>query len=187
MKQEIAVIVVAVIETIKSEICTKNINFFDFIMQVNFWEKFRISINDANFLHHLIEFAVKYKKNILKILSRCLCDSASQWLKNQLKFISLNDFKIIMTKIFSELVANFDSIIINFSSRFYICSECDIQFSSTSRFLTYTQKNCFKSFTCKHCEKIFALNNKLHEHVRLRHDKKMFDKTSKCDEHALSK
>ena len=84
-----------------------------------------------------------------------------------------------MTKIFSELVANFDSIIINFSSRFHICSECDVQFSSISRFLVHTQKSCFKNFTCKHCEKTFASHNKFHEHVRLRHDKKMFDKTLK--------
>ena len=82
-----------------------------------------------------------------------------------------------MTKIFSEFVVNFDSIIINLSPRFYICSECDAQFSSISRFLAHTQKNCFKNFTCKHCEKTFASHNKLHKHVRLRHDKKMSDKT----------
>ena len=84
---------------------------------------------------------------------------------------------MIMTKIFSEFVANFDSIIINSSSRFHICSECDVQFSSISRFLTHTQKNCFKFFTCKHCEKHFTSNNKLHMHIRLHYIK--FDKTLK--------
>ena len=56
-----------VIEIIKQEIINfKNINFFDFIMQINLWKKFRISINNASFLYHLIEFVVKYKKkNIL--------------------------------------------------------------------------------------------------------------------------
>ena len=98
-------------------------------------------------------------------------------IKNQLKFISLNDFEIIMTKIFFEFVVNFDSIIINFSSRFHIYFECDIQFSSISRFLFYTQKNCNKVYTCKHCEKIFTSNNKLHMHVRLHYIK--FDKTLK--------
>ena len=170
-----------VIETIKSEIINfKNINFFDFTKQVNLWEKFRISVNSASFLYHLIEFAVKYKeKNILKVFSRCLRDFALQWLKNQLKFILLNDFKLIITKIFSfiEFVANLDSIIINFSSRFHICSECDIQFSSISQLLIYAQKNCFNIFTYKHCEKKFTSNNKFHKHVRLH--KKMFDKTLK--------
>ena len=84
-----------------------------------------------------------------------------------------------MTKIFSsaEFVVNFDSIIINFSSqrRYHICLECDAQFSSTSRFLTHTQKNCSKSFTCKHCKKTFASNNKFHEHVRLHHIKKSYN------------
>ena len=168
MKQEIAVVVVAVIEAIKSEICVKDIDFFDSTMQMNFWKKFRISTFSASFLQHLIEIVVNYReKSVIKILSQCLRDSALQWLKNQFKFISLNDFKIVMTKIFFEFVVNFDSIIINSSSRFHI--------SSTSRLLAHTQKNCFKSFTCKHCEKIFTSNNKLHMHVRVHHIKS--DKT----------
>ena len=80
-----------------------------------------------------------------------------------------------MTKIFSELVVNFDSIIINFSSRFHICFECDVQFSLISRLLIHTQKNCFKNFTCKHCEKTFASNNKFHEHVRLHYIRKNYN------------
>ena len=188
MKQEVVVaektVEQAVIETIKSEIINlKKIDFLDFIMQVDLWKKFRISINSASFLYHLIEFAVKYKKkSILKILFRCLRDSALQWLKNQLKFTSLNDFKLVITKIFSfvEFVANFDQVIINSSSRFHRCFECDVEFSSTSRLLTHTQKNCFKNFTCKHCEKIFASNNKFHEHVRLYHIRKSYsNKTSR--------
>ena len=38
-------------------------------------------------------------------------------------------------------------------------------------------KNCFKFFTCKHCERIFTSNNKLHIHIRLHYIK--FNKTSK--------
>ena len=70
-----------IIETIKSEIIDfKNINFFDFTMQVNLWEKFHISINSASFLYHLIEFVVKYKKkNLLKLFFQCLRDSALLW------------------------------------------------------------------------------------------------------------
>ena len=170
-----------VIETIKSEIINfMNINFFDFIMQINFWDEFNISINIANFLHHLIETIVKYqKKDITRFFSQCLRDFALQWLKNQLKFISLNDFKTIITKknSFSSISeVSLDQTIIDFSSqKYHRCLECDVQFSSTSRFLTHTQKNCFKSFTCKHCEKTFASNNKFHEYVRLHHIKKNYN------------
>ena len=81
-----------------------------------------------------------------------------------------------MTKFFSFVFEiNFDSIIINFLSRFHICSKCAAQFSSTSRFLAHTQKNNFKNFTCKHCEKIFTSNNKFHEHVRLHYIKKNYN------------
>ena len=52
---------VAAIEAIKSEICVKNINFFDFTMFLNLLE-LRISIINASFLHHLIEIAVNYQK-----------------------------------------------------------------------------------------------------------------------------
>ena len=80
-----------------------------------------------------------------------------------------------MTKIFSsaEFIVNFDSIIINSSSqrRYYICFECAVQFSLTSRLLVHVKKNCFKIFTCKHCEKIMTSNNKFHEHVRLHYNK----------------
>ena len=173
MKQEI---VVVVIEAIESKICVKNINFFDSTMQIDFWNEFRISVFSASFLQHLIEIAVNYReKSVIKILFQCFRDSALQWLKNQLKFISLNDFKIVMTKIFSELVANLDSIIIDSSSqKYHRCFECDVQFSSTSRLLAHTQKNCSKSFTCKHCEKVMISNNKLHKHVRLHHIKKSY-------------
>ena len=130
-------------------------------------------------MYHLIDAIVMYKENnILKFFFQCFRDFALQWFKSQfIKFTSLNDFKLIITKKFSfvEFVANFDQIIINSSSRFHRYFECDAEFSSTSRFLTHTQKNCSKNFTCKHCEKIFALNNKFHEHVRLHYIKKSYN------------
>ena len=177
MKQEIVSVVVVVIEAIKSEVCVKHIEFFDFTMFLNLLE-FHISVNSANFLRHLIEIAVNYqKKSVIKILFQCLRDFALQWFKHQFKFTSLNDFKIIITKIFSvasfEFVFNFDQTIIDLSSqKYHTCFQCSVQFSSTSRFLIHVQKNfCFKIFTCKHCEKIMTSNNKLHEHVRLHHNK----------------
>ena len=166
---------VAVIDAVKSEICVKNIKFFDFTMFLNLLD-FQLSVNSACFLHHLIEIVVNYqKKSVLKILFQCLRDSALTWFKYQFQFISLNEFKTIIAKIFSsiELVVNFDRAIIDSSSqkyqRYHICFNCFAQFSSTSRFLIHAQKSCFKIFTCKFCEKIMTSNNKLHEHVRLHH------------------
>ena len=100
-KEEIIAAVV-VIEAAKSKIIVKNIDFFDFIMQLNLWKKFRISVFNASFLQNLIEIAVNYReKNVIKTLFQCFRDSALQWLKSQfIKFISLNDFKTIITKIF---------------------------------------------------------------------------------------
>ena len=73
----IVVVVKKIIEAAKSDVCFKDIDFFDFTMQTDFWEKFRISINIASFLHHLIETIVKYReKNITKFFFQCLRDSA---------------------------------------------------------------------------------------------------------------
>ena len=166
-----------IVEAAKSKIIVKNINFFDFTMQINLWKKFHISINNASFLYHLIEFAVKYKKkNLLKFLFQCFRDSALQWLKNQfIKFTSLSDFTTIITKIFSFSLIfeiNFNQTIIDFSPQnYHRCLECAAQFSSTSRFLTHAQKNYSKIFTCKHCEETMTSNNKFHEHVRLHYNK----------------
>ena len=179
MKQEAAA---AAIEAIKPEACAKDIGFFDPTMQIDLWEEFRISAFSASFLQHLAEIAANYrKKSVIKILSQCLRGSALQWLKDQLKFISLNDFKTAIAKVFSPSPASEaspDQAIINSSpQKYHRCPECDAQFSSTLRLLAHTQKDCSKSFTCKHCEKAFASNNKLHEHVRLHHIRKSYNKT----------
>ena len=167
--------VAVVIEAVKSETCVKNIDFFDFIMMINLSE-LQLSASSASFFQRLREQAVKYQKNsVLKALQTSLRDSALVWFKDQIKFTSLNNFKTTLTKTFLSLEIKFNSIIINSSSRFHICLECTTQFSSISRFLAHAQKSCNKIFTCKHCELVFNSNNKLHEHVRLHHDKKSYD------------
>ena len=177
---------VDVIKAVKSEICVKNLDFLDSIMQVNLWKNFRISVNSASFLHHMIEFVVNYQeKSVLKALKTSLRDSALTWFKDQLKFISLNDFKTIIAKIFSFssiFEASLDQTIINsssLSSQYHRCSQCFMKFSSTSRFLNHTQKNDCNKITCKLCEAVFTSNNKLHKHVRLHHNQKAvtFSKT----------
>ena len=174
MKKEImGAAAAAAIEAAKLDACSKNIDFFDPTMQIDLWEEFRISANSASFLYHLTESAVKYrKKSILKVLSRCLRGSALTWLKTQ-AFTSLNDFKKTFAAAFPpplEPASSPDRAIIGLSpQKYHNCPKCSVQCSSILRLLAHTQRDCSKSFTCKHCEKAFASNNKLHEHVRLHH------------------
>ena len=169
MKQEVVVVEKTAKQAVKSETCVKNIDFFDSIMMMNLSE-LHLSVNCASFLQNLNEQAVKYQESsVLKTLQTSLRDSALVWFKDQLKFISLNNFKTALTKTFSSLEIKSNSIIINSSSRYHICLECTTQFSSISRLLAHAQKSCTKFITCKHCELIFSSNNKLHEHVRLHH------------------
>ena len=78
VKQKIVVAAAIVIEIVKSEICVKNINFFDFTMLLNLLE-FCISVISADFLHHLIEIVVNYQKNsVLKTLRISFRDFALQ-------------------------------------------------------------------------------------------------------------
>ena len=171
------------IETSKFEICVKNINFFDFILMLNLFEfhLFNISIN---FVQEIDAMIVKYQiKSVLIVLIKCLRDSTYIWFKTQLDFISLNNFKqaLIVAFSFSTFFETFttslDTTMSHSSSSYNICFECFVLFSSISQFLTHTQKNCFK-ITCKHCEKIFNSNNKLHKHVRLKHARKSINSTT---------
>ena len=158
------------IETSKFEVCVNDIKFFDSIMQLNLLEFHLFNIS-VNFLQDLD--VAKYKEqSILTILVKCLRDSTYKWLKTQLDFTSLNVFKQALATIFSSsqtISIEFSKSTLHSSSQYHTCSQCFAKFSFISRLLQHTQKNnCFKA-TCKHCEKIFSSNNKLHEHVRLKH------------------
>ena len=161
------------IEAFKLEICVNDIEFFDFIMQLNLFEFHLFNIN-VNFLQNLD--ATKYKKQSkLTILIKCLRDSTYKWFKTQLDFISLNVFKQALIVIFSfsqAISIEFSKSTLHSSSQYHICSQCFAKFSFISRLLQHAQKNNDFKATCKHCEKIFNSNNKLHEHVRLKHARK---------------
>ena len=79
MKQEAVVVEEtakqAVMKAVKSETCSKDIDFFDFTMMMNLSE-LHLSVNCASFLQILDEQAVKYQKsNVLKALQTSLRDS----------------------------------------------------------------------------------------------------------------
>ena len=158
-------------KTSKSKIIVININFFNFIMQLNFLEFHLFNIS-VNFLQNL-DVAQYKKQSVLDALIKCLRDSTHAWFKAQ-TFTSLHNFKVALANAFSSSTSfetsttSFDSILSHSSSQYHICFECNAQFSSISRLLQHAQKNCFK-LVCKHCEKDFDSNNKLHEHVRLKH------------------
>ena len=80
MKQEAVVVEKTVkqvvMKAVKSETCSKDINFFDSIMMMNLSE-LHFSVNCASFLQNLNEQAVKYQKSsVLKALQTSFRDSA---------------------------------------------------------------------------------------------------------------
>ena len=163
------------IETSKSKICVNDLNFFDFTMLLNLFE-FHLFNFSACFIQKLDSTTRNYQaKNVLIALVKCLRDSTYTWFKKQLDFNSLNNFKQALIAIFSSsqtFSIDFSKFFSHSSSQYHICLECNAQFSSISRLLTHTQRvNCFK-LVCKHCEKDFNSNNKLHKHVRLKHVRK---------------
>ena len=168
----------AAVEAAKPEACAKDIGFFDPSMMVDLpW--LHLSANCASFLQELGVQSAKYQESsVLKALEISLRGSALQWLKDQTKFTSLDDFKTAISQAFPPAPAadtSPDQVIINPPPRYHSCLQCDAQFSSMSRLLAHAQKDCTRAFTCKHCDEAFTSNNKLHEH--LRHHSKIADKT----------
>ena len=178
MEEEAAAAAAAAIEAAKPEATAKDVGFFDPTMTLDLPE-FQISATSASFLHHLADVTADYKeKSVLKALKTSLRGPAFKWLKDQPKFTSLDDFKTAISKAFPpapaapEPAASTNQAIINPSPpQYHRCAQCSMEFSSISRLLNHTQKDCTK-ITCRHCELGFSSNNKLHEHVRLHHSQK---------------
>ena len=128
----------ATIETSKSKICVNNINFFDFIMQLNLFEFHLFNIN-VNFLQRL-DVAQYKKQSVLVALVKCLRDSTYIWFKKQLDINSLINFKVALIKIFSSFTTFFidtslNSIILTSLLQYHNCSQCLTKFSFISRLL----------------------------------------------------
>ena len=49
---------------------------------------------------------------------------------------------------------------------YHKCTVCSASFSSINRLLSYNQMTTCGKSSCNHCEEIFDLKNKLHDHVR---------------------
>ena len=141
--------------------------------------EFHLFNSSACFIQKLDSTTRNYQaKSVLITLIRCLRDSIYIWFKTQLDFISLNNFKQALVIAFSSSMTSISidtttTLASHSSSQYHVCSKCNAQFSSISQLLIHTQRaNCFK-LICKHCEKNFNSNNKFHEHVRLKHVRRL--------------
>ena len=157
----------------KSETCANDIGFFDPTMQLNLPE-FHLFSTSVDFIQNL-DITAQYKEtNVLAALAKYLRGPTYKWLKEQPDFESLASFKTTLAATFPPQEAPTSPSLETApypSPQYHSCPECNAQFSSISRLLAHTQKDCFK-LACKHCEKSFNSNNKLHEHMRLRHSQK---------------
>ena len=160
----------AAVDAAKPEACANDIGFFDSTLVLDLPE-FHLFNTSISFFQNL-DAAAQYKEDsVLGVLAKCLRDPASTWFKTQLDFISLNSFKTALAVAFSASQApspTSSEPASHSSLQYHSCPKCNAQFSSTSRLLQHTQKDCFK-LACKHCEESFNSNNKLHEHVRLKY------------------
>ena len=162
----------ATIEASKPEACVNDIDFFDPTMQLNLLE-FHLFNTSASFLQRL-DVAQYKEQSVLAALAKCLRGPTYIWFKEQLDINSLTSFKAALAKVFPPPTASFidtslNSVIPTSSLQYHNCSQCLTKFSSISRLLQHAQKNNCSQVACKHCEEDFSSNNKLHEHVRLKH------------------
>ena len=144
--------------------------------------EFHLFSTSTSFIEELDATALKYQAtSILAALATCLRGPAFKWLKEQPEFSSLTSFKTALAAAFPPPQESPDTSPSSETAPhpppvYHSCPECNAQFSSISRLLQHTQKNCF-NLACKHCEESFNSNNKLHEHVRLRHSQKSSTKS----------
>ena len=137
----------------------QNIDIFDSTLTFDRFE-FDLYNEVAIFLQHFQQCQHLYRKsNLLNLLSKCLCDFASEWFKIQFEFISLKRFDRALTKAFSKAFVRRVSKSSNFQlSTFDVISE-SIEISSNFEITSVR-------ITCKLCKQNFNFNEKSYEHIR---------------------
>ena len=131
------------------------------------------------------------EEKLLALLSECLRDFALIWYKQQCEIEveivkkNLSEWLEVLITVFSaKSLSEFEVYVSNssvsrFSSQYHFCLNCFAFFSFLIRLLQHNQSTICKKVVCKHCERIFESNNKLHEHVRQHHAKKIVKVASK--------
>ena len=147
-----------VIETTKKTSKFQNIDTFDFsACNESDFEQYN---EITNFLQHLEQCQHLYRKsNLLVLLSKCLCDLASEWFKIQSEFISLKRFDRVLAKTFSKTSVRRVSESSNFQLSTLEVISKSIETSSNSEITNVR-------VICKLCKQSFNFNNELYEHIR---------------------
>ena len=148
------------IKTAKQTSTFQDLDIFDSSLTFDRFE-FDLYSNVATFLQHLEQCQRLYRKsNLLNLLSKCLCDHASDWFKIQSEFTSLKRFSKIITKTFSKTFV-----------RRVLSSNSDFQLST----LDVISESTEKSTTCRHCDETFNFKKSFREHKRVQHRRKSIE------------
>ena len=163
-------------EVAKSTSKFQNIDIFDSTACNE--SEFELYNEIAKFLQHLQQRQHQYRKSdLLNLLSKRLCDHASEWFKTQFEFISLKRFDKTLAKAFLEAfvrcvslrssnlqLKTFDVIsesIENLSSSEITCARVICKFCKQS--FNFNKK--LYEHICKLCKQSFNFNRKLYEHI----------------------
>ena len=146
-----------IVEDAKSTSKLQNIDIFDSTSCNE--SEFELYSEVANFLQSLQQCQHQYRKSdLLNLLSKCLCDLASEWFKTQSEFISLKRFNRILAKTFSEASLRRAS---SRSSNLQLCTLVAI-----SKSMKNASDQQVVQTICKLCKQSFNFNEKLYEHIR---------------------
>ena len=164
-----------------------DIDFFDATLLCDIQE-FDLHHETTSFCQHLQNIQINYREiDLVQLLHICLRDSAFVWYQEQSKIVKKNLsewLEVLIIAFFAKSSAN-SSIqtsssvsSASFSSQYHSCLNCFAFFSSLTRLLQHIQIVCQK-VVCKQCEKIFESKNKLHDHIRQHHAKKIVKDASR--------
>ena len=146
-------------QTVKSTSTLQNIDIFDSTTCNE--SEFELYSEVAKFLQHLQQRRHQYRKSdLLKLLSKCLCDLASEWFKTQFEFISLKRFNRVLAKAFSSAETSLRRVSSR-SSNLQLCTLVAI-----SKSMKNASNQQVVQMICKICKQSFNFNKKLYEHIR---------------------
>ena len=148
-----------IIETAKQTSTLQNIDIFDSTECDE--SEFELYNEVAIFLQHLEQCQHLYRKSdLLTLLSKCLCDLASDWFKTQSEFIFLKRFNKTLTKAFLSTET---------SSRRASSRHSNLQ-SNALEIVSKSKENSSNQqvvqINCKICRQNFNFNEKLYQHIR---------------------
>ena len=136
----------------------------------------------ANFLQNLQQCQHQYRKSdLLNLLSKCLCDLASEWFKLQSEFTSLKRFSTTLARAFPSAET---------SSRRASSESSNLQLrtldviSESMKSASSQQATCVRVI-CKLCKQSFNFNRELYEHIR-NHETLKFVKNSSLSINAVN-